>query len=131
MALEQAGMIAAGLGCRRGASAEEIIAVVHLALSEAGLSADALSGLFAPAFKQAETGLAEAAAALNLPLVLIPDALMQAAQARTVTQSDRVVALVGYGSVAEAAALCGAGPNARLVLPRLAKGGVTCALAAT
>ena len=50
--------VAAGLGCRKGCPAEEITALVRLALQEAGLELAALSGLFAPAFKQGEAGLA-------------------------------------------------------------------------
>ena len=47
----------------------------------------------------------------------------------TPTQSARVLALKGTGSVAEAAALRAAGAGARLVLPRQVLGGVTFAVA--
>jgi cobalt-precorrin 5A hydrolase len=47
----------------------------------------------------------------------------------TPTQAPRVQALYGTGSVAEAAALVGAGPGARLVTPRQVIGGVTIAVA--
>jgi cobalt-precorrin 5A hydrolase len=40
-----------------------------------------------------------------------------------------VLALAGVPSVAEAAALAAGGPRARLILPRIAVGPVTCALA--
>jgi cobalt-precorrin 5A hydrolase len=54
-----------------------------------------------------------------------------AAVDRTITQSPRVQALRGVGSVAEAAALAAAGPNARLLGPRAvsACGTATAALA--
>jgi cobalt-precorrin 5A hydrolase len=123
------GIVAAGLGCRKGCGAEEIIALVERAMERAGLGMNELSGLFAPAFKHAESGLGEAARRLKLPLVLIPDAVMKAAEPRAVTVSERVVALTGLGSVAETAALAGAGPTSRLVLPRLATRNATCAIA--
>jgi cobalt-precorrin 5A hydrolase len=67
--------------------------------------------------------------ALGLPVVAVPDAAMQA-QA-TLTQSKRVVARKGVGSVAEAAALAAAGPGARLRGPRAvsADGTATAAIA--
>jgi cobalt-precorrin 5A hydrolase len=40
-----------------------------------------------------------------------------------------VLALAGVPSVAEAAALAACGPNAKLILPRIVIGPVTCALA--
>ena len=46
-----------------------------------------------------------------------------------VTRSARIEALRGVGSLAEAAALAAAGPQGRLVLPRIASAGATCALA--
>jgi len=42
-----------------------------------------------------------------------------------------VIALAGVPSVAEAAALAAAGPDARLIVPRIAVGPATCALAET
>ena len=122
-------IVAAGFGCRKGCEAEEIIALAELAMARAELPMQRLSGLFAPAFKHAETGLAEAARRLRLPLVLIPEPLMKAAEPRAVTISERVVALTGLASVAETAALAGAGPTSRLVQPRTASRSATCAIA--
>ena len=122
-------IIAAGLGCRKGCGSEEIVALVRLALQEAGLEAAALSGLFAPAFKHGESGLAQAAERLGVPLVLIPEAVLKAAEPRVLTTSERVVALTGLASVAETAALAGAGPTSRLVRPRIASASATCAIA--
>ena len=50
---------------------------------------------------------------------------------RIETRSERVLALTGLGSVAEAAALAAAGPSAKLISPRLVMGSATCALAAS
>lgn len=121
--------VAAGLGCRKGCPAEEIVDLVQLALQEAGLDLSALSGLFAPTFKQGEAGLAEAATRLGVPLVLIPQAALEAAEPRVLTRSERVVALTGLGSVAETAALAGAGPQSTLKRARIASANATCAIA--
>jgi cobalt-precorrin 5A hydrolase len=122
-------IVAAGLGCRKDCSASEITGLVRLALDHAGLSQNELSGLFAPAFKQSEAGLALAAAELGVPLILMPEAALKAAEPRALTRSERVVALTGLGSVAETAALAGAGPVSRLVQPRIASANATCAIA--
>jgi cobalt-precorrin 5A hydrolase len=63
--------------------------------------------------------------------LLVSDADLKAAGERTETKSDRVLALMGVPSVAEAAALAVAGPSARLIGPRLVFGAATCALAAS
>jgi cobalt-precorrin 5A hydrolase len=122
-------MIVAGVGCRKGASAREVGAAISAALSRAGLRADALDAIAAPALKSGEAGIAAAASELGVPLVLVPQAELEVAGARTMTRSERVVALMGVPSAAEAAALAAAGPAARLLAPRTAVGTATCALA--
>jgi cobalt-precorrin 5A hydrolase len=128
MGLDQA-MIVAGIGCRKGASAREIGAAISAALARAGLGRDALGLLAAPAMKGGEPGIAAAATDLGVPLVLVAQADLEAAGARTATRSARVVALMGVPSAAEAAALAAGGPAARLLAPRIAVGPATCALA--
>lgn len=122
-------MIVAGVGCRKGASADDIGAVIGAALARAGFATQALDLIAAPELKRGEQGVAAAAAALGVPLVLIAEADLRAAGARAETRSERVLALMGISSVAEAAALAGGGPTARLILPRIAVGSATCALA--
>ena len=122
-------MIVAGVGCRKGASADDIGAVIGAALARAGFGTQALDLIALPELKRDEQGVATAAAALGVPLVLIAEADLKAAGARVETRSERVLALVGVSSVAEAAALAGGGPTARLILPRIAVGSATCALA--
>jgi cobalt-precorrin 5A hydrolase len=128
MDLDQA-MIVAGVGCRKGASADDIGAVIGDALARAGVSATALDLIAAPELKRGERGIVVAAAALGVPLVLLPRAELEAAGARVQTRSERVLEMTGVPSVAEAAALAAAGPQARLILPRIAAATATCALA--
>ena len=117
-------MIVAGLGCRRGCDAADVIAAVRQAEALAGVAAGALA---APWFKAQEAGLHAAAATLGLPLIVVEDAAMQAAQPLCPTRSAAALAATGLASVAEAAALAASG--GRLLLPRLTLGGAACALA--
>jgi len=64
-------------------------------------------------------------------VVVVADADVKTAIDRTETRSERVLALAGVPSVAEAAALAAAGPASRLISPRLVVGAATCALAAS
>ncbi len=98
-------MIVAGFGFRSAVT----LAGLQDALARAG-GAEGVTHL-ATLSAKAE-GLAELAAVLGLPVVAVgPEVL--AGQA-VVTRSERVGALYGTGSVAEAAALAAAGPGARL-----------------
>ncbi|MFS8037868.1 cobalamin biosynthesis protein [Xanthobacter sp. AM11] len=122
-------MIVAGIGSRRGVSAEDVLAALDAALERAALARGDIDLMATPAVKGGEAGISEAAAKLGLPLVLVPQTRMEAASSRTRTRSERVVALLHVPSAAETAALAAAGAQASLLGPRLALGPVTCALA--
>jgi cobalt-precorrin 5A hydrolase len=128
MDLDQA-MMVAGVGCKAGASADEVEAAIAEALARAGLSAATLTALATSFAKGDEAGIVAAARARGLKFVLVPQRDLEAADARVVTRSERVLALMGVPSVAEAAALAAAGPASRLLGPRVAVGPATCALA--
>ncbi|MGA8652722.1 MAG: cobalamin biosynthesis protein [Xanthobacteraceae bacterium] len=72
-----------------------------------------------------------AAERLGLSLLIVPELELAAAGDRIQTRSERVMAVAGVGSVAEAAALAAAGPAGSLIVPRLVLGAATCALAAS
>ena len=124
-------MIVAGVGCRKGARAADIEAAIGAAFARAGIATSELGLIATSAAKGDESGIAAAASAIGVPLVLIPQGDLAAAGARTVTRSERVIALTGVPSVAESAALAAGGPGARLLEARIAVGPVTCALAET
>jgi cobalt-precorrin 5A hydrolase len=128
MDLDQA-MIVAGIGCRAGATAQEIDAAIAAALSNGGLAKDALNLIATSSAKGAEQGIAAAASARGLRLMLVEQSDLEAVSGRAVTKSERVQELMGVPSVAECAALAAAGTAARLVVPRVAVGPATCALA--
>lgn len=119
--------LSVGVGCRKGAAAETVAALVRRAVAAAGVEAPV--ALFTSIDKQGEPGLAEAAAALAMPLVFLPRTALVAMADAAETRSERVVALFGVPSLAETAALAGAGTGARLLVPRMAADGVTCAVA--
>src|SRR5471032_2565892 len=119
-------MIVAGIGCRKGVSAAEVETAIAAALANAGFATTQLDLIAAPAVKGGESGIVNAASARGVPLVLVPQADLEAVSGRTVTQSKRVLAIMGVPSAAEAAALAACGPTARLVAARVAVGPATC-----
>ena len=124
-------MIVAGVGCKRGAPAPDVEAAVRAALARANIDAGALDVIATITTKRDEAGIQAAAEKLGVSVIVVSDADLQTASDRTETRSERVLALTGVPSVAEAAALAAAGPDARLISPRLVVGTATCALAAS
>jgi len=122
-------VIVAGIGCRKGASAAEIEAAIEMALERAGRPLARIDLMATAERKRNEEGIAAAAAARALRLIFVEQADLEIASARGATWSRRVLALAGVPSVAEAAALAAGGSKARLILPRIVVGKVTCALA--
>lgn len=122
-------VIVAGIGCRKGTTAAEIEAAIVAALERAGRPLAKIDLLATAAGKRHEAGIAQAAKARNLPLLFVQQPDLERASARGATWSQRVLALAGIPSVAEASALAAAGPKATLLLPRIVVGPVTCALA--
>jgi cobalt-precorrin 5A hydrolase len=120
-------MIAIGVGCRRGTHAAAIEFLVRQALSQVATCQPAL---FSIEDKAGEPGLIEAAQRLNLTLTFLTRDALRAQAPDVQTRSPRAEAEFGVSSVAEAAALAGAGAHAALIVPRIARQGVTCAIAA-
>lgn len=117
-------MIVAGIGFRTSATPKSLQRAYDLAcatgkISQVDALASAQSKLDSPA-------LQAFAVEKSLPLHGVDIAGFD-----TPTQSARVQAMFATGSVAEAAALIGAGPNARLICPRITSpcGRVTMAIA--
>ncbi len=121
------GMIVAGLGCRVGVDAGQVLAALDAALAVYALPRRAVSALATIPQKQDEPALREAAEMLGLPL-LVPDA-QALARVSTPTRSPASLQATGFGSAAEACALAAMGPGACLLGSRIAVGSVTCALA--
>jgi len=119
-------MIIAGIGCRQGVSAREVIAAIETASARL-LQRPHLIAI--PASKNRETGVFEAAQSLGVGVTLIAQRELEEASRRTLTRSARSLEVLNVHSVCEAAALAAAGERSRLLSPRIALGPVTCALA--
>ncbi|QAY95447.1 cobalamin biosynthesis protein CobE [Methylovirgula ligni] len=121
-------MIAVGIGCRRGASADSIVEIVRQALARTDHKSEAIE-LFTIDDKRDEAGLLAAAAELRLPLTFLSRAALQGVEDRIVMASRQAKAAFDVASVSEAASLAGAGRDAVLVVARIARQDVTCAVA--
>jgi cobalt-precorrin 5A hydrolase len=128
LAKAMAGMIAVGIGCRKSCASEAIVALVTRALADCPRNED-VRGLFSVADKRDEPGLNAAAKTLGFNLVFLSRDALAAVTPRLLTRSAAAQSRFGLASVAEAAALAGGGPQARLLAPRLAANGATCAIA--
>lgn len=122
-------MIVAGLGCKAGATADAVLAAIAAALQTYAVERETLNALASSEKKAIEPGIREAAIILSLPLHVVAEDLLRDAQAGTVTHSSFSMAVAGVSSVSEAAALAACGPGSALFGPRVARNGVTCALA--
>ncbi|MFJ1311191.1 cobalamin biosynthesis protein [Agrobacterium tumefaciens] len=118
----------AGIGCRRGAGSDAVIAGLRAAEHAFGMTVECLAT--AP-LKADEAGLVEAAKSLSLSLEIVSQERLEAVASKTMTFSQASLDHAGSPSVSEAAALAAAGENARLVAPRLVVGDVTVAIATT
>ncbi|XUY31887.1 cobalamin biosynthesis protein [Agrobacterium rosae] len=119
-------VIVAGIGCRKGTSAEAIIAALDEASKAHGVTIDFIAT--AP-IKAGEPGLMEAATRLGMAFVVVAQADFEQAGARTITQSATSLKHSGSPSLSEASALAALGPRSRLIAPRMVIGDMTVALA--
>lgn len=122
-------MIVAGLGCRRGTSAEGVEAALRLACEEARIDPNAVTALATGTIKEDEPGILDLATRLGLPLHIVADEDLRSAEPRTRTVSQHSLARTVSPSLSEAAALAVAGPASELIVARVIAEGATCALA--
>ena len=92
-----------GVGCSRGAGADEILTLLDASLAEAGLSKKSLAALASINAKRDESGLLYAAARLGVPIRFHPAGALSAVGPPN--PSEVVREAVGTPSVAEAAVL--------------------------
>ena len=121
-------LIAIGVGCRAGVAGEAIAALARRALADTGAPRGERR-MFTLAAKSGEPGLIEAARLIGVALTLLPLEALQAQAQRILTPSAAAQSRFGAPNIAEAAALAGAGEGGRLLGPRIAADGVTCAIA--
>lgn len=108
--------LVAGLGASRGVPHEELMALLELALDEAGLAVMSVGMIATAEIKRDEAGIRAAAASLAVPVRYFEVAELAAVEAPT---PSAVVALhVQTPSVCEAAALLASGARALIVEKR-------------
>ena len=121
-------LVAVGIGCRKHSARAEIAALVQTTLAECR-TPFAAHRLFTLVDKQGDAELTAAAVLLKLELVFLSRNALAAEASRCLTASPAARRRFGLPSIAEAAALAGAGVGGRLLGPRRIGAGVTCALA--
>ncbi len=120
---------ALGVGCVRGCAPKKLQALAERVLSDAGVAREALCGLFSVDLKADEAAVVSLAKSLGAPLRFFSAAELEAEAHRVANPSRVVFEEVGCRSVAEAAALAGAGPQSRLLVEKTKSADATCALA--
>lgn len=118
-----------GIGHESAATLADMARAVADALAEVQVTTADIA-LVASIVQKAETGLVAALAEqLGVPVRYFSAAELEAETPRLKNPSDAVFARMGCHGVAEAAALAAAGTVAELVLPKMSRKGVTCAIA--
>jgi cobalt-precorrin 5A hydrolase len=120
--------VAICIGCGRSCSGRASAALVERAIAAAAC-AGAPTALFTHEAKKSEAGLASAAKSLGLPLIFLDRQVLRQSSLRAATNSPGVMAMFGVPSIAEAAALSGAGPSSVLLVARRSDGGASCSIA--
>jgi cobalt-precorrin 5A hydrolase / precorrin-3B C17-methyltransferase len=121
--------LAIGIGCERGASADEVRALAVQCLASANLSPLSVAGIFSIALKAAELAIHELAESLGVPTRFFGANELLAETPRLTERSDIVFRETGCWGVAEGAALAAAGADAALVVPKQRSARATCAIA--
>ena len=121
--------IAVGVGCERGAEAEELVSLVQTCLATAGVAPGAVAGIFSLDLKADEPAVHAAAAALGVEARFFAATELEVEAPRLANPSAAVFREVGCHGVAEGAALAAAGRVGRLILEKQTSRRATCAVA--
>jgi cobalt-precorrin 5A hydrolase/precorrin-3B C17-methyltransferase len=121
--------LALGLGCERGAEAEEVIALIETVLADSALAKCAIACVVSIDLKADEAAILQAADWLGVPARFFAAGRLEAEAPRLENPSAAVFAEVGCHGVAEGAALAAAGPDGALVVTKIKGRHVTCAIA--
>ena len=119
--------LVAGMGCNRGTSQAELMALLTSSFERLGLSLKSLAALATTEVKADEPGLLDLALSLGVPILFYDkDALNSVKNIQN--PSKTVEKFLGVKSVCEAAAIL-ASHNGKLVVPKIKKGNATLAVA--
>ncbi|WP_287262674.1 cobalt-precorrin 5A hydrolase [Methanothrix sp.] len=118
--LKSSGLIA-GLGARKGATADEILSAIRSATAEAGRDVSEVKVIATSEIKSCDPEISRAAAKLGVSVVYLPDDALNAQKPLTPSRAS----MLGLSGVAEPAVLALA---QRMILPKKVYGRVTVAL---
>ena len=121
--------LAVGIGCERGADAEEVAALLSQVLGSADLSPLSIACLASIDVKLDAPAVRALARQMNLPLRFFDAARLERETPRRANPSPAVFRAVGCHGVAEAAALACAGPEGKLIAAKTKSARATCAIA--
>jgi cobalt-precorrin 5A hydrolase / precorrin-3B C17-methyltransferase len=111
-------ILALGIGCERGCSAEEISDLVRTTLPAAGLSPKAVAVVVSVEQKLAEPAVHALAAEFGVPARFFPASRLLAETRRLSERSEAAFRATGCWGVAEGAALAAAGAGGVLVVTK-------------
>jgi cobalt-precorrin 5A hydrolase len=119
--------VVAGVGARKGVSEQQVLAALDEALRAAGHTRADVRALATIDLKSAEAGILAAAERLRVPVQIVDRKRIRVLQ-DALREPGFVEEITGVAAVCEPAAML-SGLQTRLVAPRLARNGVTVALA--
>ncbi len=122
-------ILALGLGCERGTSANEVIDLAKQALSGAGLAAESIGAIVSIDLKADEAALHAVGAHFDVPVRFYSAEMLEDEAGRLATPSDVVFAEVGCHGVAEGAALAACGTDGALIVAKQKSKRATAAIA--
>lgn len=121
--------LALGVGCQRGASTTELMALVRRTLATHALEGAAVALLCSIDSRKDEPAVRALAQRLDVPTRFYSAKRLERETPRLASPSDIVFRIVGCHGVAESAALAAAGAGGMLVVPKQASRRATCAIA--
>jgi cobalt-precorrin 5A hydrolase len=118
------GTYSAGIGCRRGTTADEILDAIHAACQSAKIEPDAIAIYASGALKSHESGLIDAIRRLNRNIIFLDPTDLNKERPPSGSAATRF----GLSGIAEPAALA-TSIHHRLILEKQIYGNVTIAIA--
>lgn len=122
-------ILALGIGCERGCSAEEVADLARATLAEAGLAEGAVAVVVSVVLKLAEPAVHALAARFGVPARFFPASRLLAQTPRLSESSEAAFRATGCWGVAEGAALAAVGPDGVLAVPKRKSRRATCSIA--
>jgi cobalt-precorrin 5A hydrolase len=122
--------IVVGVGARRNASENQIVAAVNAALARVNVSLERVNGLATVDIKKGSLSMLSAAKRLELNWDFISVDTLRSLKHKGLSPDSKLVKeKIGVGGVCERAAVITAGKNAKLILKKMKMNGVTVAVA--